>query len=58
MKDQITIKLSHWRKPIPARDGDWCAVDDDTYDVGSPIGWGATALEAVSDLLDKIGDGT
>lgn len=35
--------------PIPFRDADWSAVYDD-YDLGSPIGHGATEAEAIEDL--------
>jgi hypothetical protein len=42
-------------KPIPDRQFDWLAVDDDTYDgPGCPIGSGATETEAVADLLEQI----
>lgn len=42
-------------KPIPVRDFDWCAVDDDTYDgEGCPIGYGATEETAIADLISQI----
>ncbi len=41
--------------PIPIRDFDWSAIDDDTYDgEGCPIGRGPTEDAAIEDLLDKI----
>jgi len=41
--------------PIPIRQFDWSAIDDDTYDgEGCPIGHGATEQEAIDDLLDQI----
>lgn len=41
--------------PIPRRDADWTAVDDDTYGgPGSPIGTGATEAEAIADLLEQM----
>lgn len=40
--------------PIPTRDFDWSAVDDETYDEGEPIGYGRTEIEAIRDLLDQI----
>lgn len=44
--------------PIPSRQLDWEAYDDDTYDgEGCPIGMGATEEEAIADLLEKIGEG-
>jgi hypothetical protein len=43
------------RPPIPLRQFDWSAIDDDTYDgEGCPIGHGATEQEAINDLLAKI----
>lgn len=48
--------------PIPLREYDWCAVDDETYD-GAPdsrtrnqIGYGATEEEAIADLLSILED--
>jgi hypothetical protein len=41
--------------PIPDRRFDWSAVDDDTYEGGAPIGYGATEEEAIADLLEQIG---
>ncbi len=41
--------------PIPIRQFDWYAIDDDTYDgEGCPIGRGATEEDAIKDLLDQI----
>lgn len=37
--------------PIPWRSCDWCAVDDETHDFGSPCGYGATEQEAIDNLL-------
>lgn len=45
--------------PIPVRDLDWSAVDDDTYDGadgGGPIGHGHTEAEAIADLLIQLED--
>lgn len=39
---------------IPMRDCDWSAVYDD-YDLGSPIGHGATEQEAIDDLKMEEG---
>ena len=51
------IRTDYWAKPIPLRQFDWSAVDDDTYD-GAPdssncnmVGYGMTEEEAVADLL-------
>ena len=41
--------------PIPNRNFDWYAIDDDRYDgEGCPMGHGRTEREAVDDLLSKI----
>jgi hypothetical protein len=53
----MKIRTAFVYPPIPFRGCDWVAVDDDTYDgEGCPIGRGATEAEAISDLLDQIGD--
>jgi len=53
----MKIKTGYWAKPIPPRNFDWCAVDDDTYD-GPPstICYGETEREAIQDLLDQLND--
>ena len=54
----MKIKTTYIFPPIPVRQFDWCAVDDDTYDgaEGSncPIGFGRTQEEAIADLLEKM----
>lgn len=53
----MRIQTTYVYPPIPIRDFDWCAVDDDTYDgEGCPIGYGATEQAAVADLLEQIED--
>lgn len=48
--------------PIPDRRFDWTAVDEDTYDgaedsaTRNQIGHGPTELDAISDLLERIGE--
>jgi len=42
-------------KPIPISAFDWTAATED-YDLGSPVGWGATEQEAIDDLLAQIED--
>lgn len=49
----MNIKTSFDYPPIPIRQFDWSAIDDN-YDLGSPIGHGATEQEAIQDLLDQI----
>jgi len=41
-------------KPIPDRKFDWCAYDSDSYDLGSPTGYGSTEQEAIEDLKEEI----
>ena len=45
------IITSHWLKPIPTKNFDWCATFDG-YDEGDPIGYGATEQDAIDDLLE------
>jgi hypothetical protein len=59
----MNIRTTHVCPPIPVRNFDWLAVDDDTYD-GAPdsgtrnqIGFGRTEDEAIADLKEKLGDG-
>ena len=53
----MKIKPYFFYPPIPIRNFDWQAVDDDTYDgEGCPIGHGSTEQEAIEDLLSKIED--
>jgi hypothetical protein len=52
---QMKIRTEYVFPPIPTRQFDWSAVDDDSYDgEGCPIGWGATEAEAVADLMAQI----
>jgi len=54
----MQIRTTFVYPPIPVRDFDWSAVDDDTYDgEGCPIGRGATEEEAIADLLEQLGWG-
>ena len=50
--DQPKIITRYWAKPIPLRQFDWEAVTDN-YDLGSPIGYGATEQEAIADLVNN-----
>lgn len=61
--NSITVRTTHDYPPIPVRDMDWSAIDDDTYDVdcdgdgffsNCPVGRGATEQEAIADLLEQI----
>ena len=54
----MKIKTNYEYPPIPIRDFDWSAVDDDTYDGAEdshcPIGWGRTEEEAIADLMQQL----
>jgi hypothetical protein len=52
----MRITTSHIAPPIPTRTHDWLATDDETYggEPSDPIGYGATEIEAIRDLLEKI----
>ncbi|MFA6984609.1 MAG: hypothetical protein WC213_00185 [Arenimonas sp.] len=53
----MKIVTNYVYPPIPIRQFDWSAIDDDTYDgEGCLIGYGATEQEAIDDLLDKMND--
>lgn len=51
----MKIKTEYVYPPIPMRNFDWSAIDEDTYNgPGSPIGFGRTRAIAVEDLLEQI----
>jgi hypothetical protein len=54
----VKIRADFIYPPIPLRQFDWCAYDEDTYDGAPdshcPIGYGATEEEAVADLMEQI----
>lgn len=52
-RDPIKVKFDP--PPIPYRGADWTATFGD-YDLGDPIGIGATAEEAIADLKLDAGD--
>ena len=50
----MKIKTSFDYPPIPIRNFDWSAWDDETYDgEGCPMGHGKTEQEAIADLLEQ-----
>ena len=49
----IKIHLHFEYPPIPIREFDWCATDDN-YEPGCPIGWGRTKEEAINDLIEQL----
>lgn len=52
----MKIRTEFVYPPIPVRDFDWSAIDDDTYDgaedsgTRGQIGYGRTEAEAIADL--------
>lgn len=52
----LKIRTNFEYPPIPLRDYDWSAVDDDTYEPDSnrPVGWGRTEAQAIEDLLERL----
>ena len=57
MKTGNLIRTFYVNPPIPERHADWQAVLD-KYDPidDQPVGWGATEIAAITDLLEKIND--
>ena len=60
MEDIMNIKTQCICPPIPSRNFDWLAYDDNTYD-GAPdsgtrnqLGHGATEQEAIADLMEQL----
>ena len=51
----MRIVTEHIFPAIPDRSHDWLAYDDDTADMDTPTGAGATAEEAIRDLLEQLG---
>jgi hypothetical protein len=56
----MKILTTYDPKPIPDRQFDWSAIDEETYDGAEDsktrfeIGYGKTERSAVEDLLDRI----
>ena len=53
MKQNMLIRITYVYPPIPDRSRDWEATEED-WDLGMPIGIGATPFEAVKDLLERM----
>jgi len=45
----IEVKTQHIFPPIPSRNWDWCAYDDNRPD--RVVGWGRTEKEAIADFF-------
>lgn len=54
----LKIRTNFEYPPIPIRDYDWSAIDDNTYDGAPdshcPIGRGRTEAQAIEDLLEQL----
>jgi len=45
--NEMTVKV------VLQPNGEWTAIDNDNYDLGSPVGHGSTMLESIVDLRDQ-----
>jgi hypothetical protein len=56
----IKVRTHFVYPPIPIRNFDWSAVDDNTYDGAPdshcPVGYGCTEDAAIESLLDQLED--
>ena len=53
----MKIKTVHVYPPIPIRNFDWAAYDENTYDDGpSCVGYGETKEAAIADLLEQVAE--
>jgi hypothetical protein len=50
----MKIHTDYWAKPIPMRQFDWSAIDEDTYEGTGPVGYGKTEQEAIDDLMQQV----
>ena len=50
----MKVKAEYYAPPIPVRQFDWCAWDDDRGQDSSPLGFGRTKHAAITDLLEQI----
>ena len=59
---RIKVRTEHVYPPIPVRDYDWSAIDDDSYDgahdsaTRHQIGYGRTEQAAINDLVQQISE--
>jgi hypothetical protein len=51
----MTIRTDYWMKPSHDRRYDWEAYPED-WDLGIPVGHGATEFEAIVDLQMQLED--
>ena len=50
----VRVRTDHVFPPIPDRNCDWAAVDDNSYEPGCPVGRGSTEEEAITDLIEQL----
>ena len=51
--EALDIRTTYVHPPIPIRTSDWCACIEGQEEDG-PYGWGATEVEAIADLKEKL----
>ena len=59
----MRIKTHYDPPPVPLRQFDWHAIDDDTYDgaedagpLARVIGYGRTEQDAIDDLMEQLAE--
>ena len=52
----MKVKIEFVYPPIPVRNFDYSAVDDDTYEPGCPIGFGETPELAEANLREILSE--
>lgn len=50
----MKLMIAHEVTPIPDRRFDWYCYDDDTYEPGCPVGYGATRQEAIDNFFAEL----
>ena len=53
---RVNIRVINVSPPVPTKEFDWCAVDDDTYEGADSdhSGYGTTKDAAIADLMEQI----
>ena len=52
----VSVSTQYIHPPIPSRDHDWCAWYSADQRDQPDYGWGATAEDAIQDLVDSYED--
>lgn len=50
----MKLRTTFCPPPVPFRDHDWCAYDEDNYEPGEPIGWGESEKDAILDYYAQV----